>query len=81
MAAKMMTTVGLEPTIFGSEDRRLIHWATRPLWQPLLRYKLEMLCSQLSQFCHLAFLEIVTQSRQYIIWSCTLGTWRRWSSG
>jgi hypothetical protein len=26
-----MTTVGLEPTIFGSEDRRLIHWATRPL--------------------------------------------------
>ena len=25
-----MTTVGLEPTIFGSEDRRLIHWATRP---------------------------------------------------
>ena len=24
------TTVGLEPTIFGSEDRRLIHWATRP---------------------------------------------------
>ena len=26
-----MTTVGLEPTIFGSEDRRLIHWATRPM--------------------------------------------------
>ena len=26
-----MTTVGLEPTIFGSEDRRLIHWATRPI--------------------------------------------------
>ena len=25
------TTVGLEPTIFGSEDRRLIHWATRPV--------------------------------------------------
>ena len=25
-----MTTVGLEPTIFGSEDRRLIHWAKRP---------------------------------------------------
>ena len=28
--AKNLTTVGLEPTIFGSEDRRLIHWATRP---------------------------------------------------
>ena len=27
---KTVTTVGLEPTIFGSEDRRLIHWATRP---------------------------------------------------
>ena len=27
---EIMTTVGLEPTIFGSEDRRLIHWATRP---------------------------------------------------
>ena len=25
-----MTTAGLEPAIFGSEDRRLIHWATRP---------------------------------------------------
>ena len=26
-----MTTVGLEPTIFGSEDQRLIHWATGPI--------------------------------------------------
>ena len=33
-----MTTVGLEPTIFGSEDRRLIHWATRPLW-PSVRFR------------------------------------------
>ena len=24
--------MGLEPTIFGSEVRRLIHWATRPSW-------------------------------------------------
>ena len=26
-----MTTAGIEPAIFGSEDRRLIHWATRPI--------------------------------------------------
>ena len=25
-----MTTPGIEPGIFGSVDRRLIHWATRP---------------------------------------------------
>ena len=33
-----MTTVGLEPTIFGSEDRRLIHWATRPIAHTVLRH-------------------------------------------
>ena len=25
-----MTAVGLEPTIFGSEERHLIHWTTWP---------------------------------------------------
>ena len=25
-----MTLAGLEPAIFGSEDQRLIHWATGP---------------------------------------------------
>ena len=37
-----MTTVGLEPTIFGSEDRRLIHWATRP--DGILFVRLETTC-------------------------------------
>ncbi len=35
--AKNLTTVGLEPTIFGSEDRRLIHWATRPIGNCITR--------------------------------------------
>ena len=26
-----LTLAGLEVAIFGSEDQRLIHWATRPL--------------------------------------------------
>ena len=28
-----MILAGLEPAIFGSEDQRLIHWATGPLWE------------------------------------------------
>ena len=28
--AKLSTTAGIEPAIFGFEVRRLIHWATRP---------------------------------------------------
>ena len=30
LLAQNTTPVGLEPTIFGSEDQRLIHWATGP---------------------------------------------------
>ena len=33
---KLSTSAGLEPTIFGSEVRRVIHYATRP-WLPLVR--------------------------------------------
>ena len=32
LLAQNTTPVGLEPTIFGSEDQRLIHWATGPAW-------------------------------------------------